>query len=480
MTTGHWCRVILVSAGLAHPKKRDHLYARQMLYLNYGLLGLGSRFRAAGHDVRIYHGTYDEPAAFADRLVASADIRNILLLSLPSYHCLPWAATFTRRIKRLLPATRLIAGGRWVVDGNERWLASRLEAVDRFVPGMADDRAVSLVSPNSPADGPGPALPVLDYTLLNEFSEFTPSIEYSRGCGRGCRFCCESHRPTMTIANPVAVAEQLQKTVVVYGEPVNFYMEASIFDPSDSWIETFCEEYRNRGCLSQWRCETRVDALSPTRIEALSQHGMRAVDLGLESGSPRQLRRMAKTRDAKRYLQDAVTFLKACCDCGIMVKVNVMLYPGETPDTIRETEDWLEQYRPYITGISSYPMVIYGPTSAARDFLEELKPLGVTAIPGMLESQGYTYLNLSRSIDHSRALAEAERLSRGFMTAQSYWALKHFNYFRRSYTKSQFFRDIEAIPDEKLPFSRSRKGAAEGNKGDKITKVPGTKFGKSG
>jgi hypothetical protein len=50
---------------------------------------------------------------------------------------------------------------------------------------------------------------------------------------------------------------------------------------------------------------------------------------------------MKKSSRADRYLSKASTLLRACRDHGILVKVNVLLYAGETIQTLEQTSDWL-------------------------------------------------------------------------------------------------------------------------------------------
>lgn len=445
----------LVSSGLLHPKKRDSAYARQIVYLNYGLVALGARLRDSGFDVTIYHGGYHDPLARARDIGSRLDDDGLLLLSLPSFYSIPWAIRFCEAIMALCPRAQVIAGGRWVVDRNQRWLHRHLPTVKRFVPGIADDsidRVVARALETRPLkDTKSPFPPLLDYSLLDECKEFTPSVEQSRGCGRGCAFCSEKGQSLQT-ASPVSVADNLVALTNVYGDHSNCYMEASRFEPDQAWVDAFCRAYSDRECMVRWRCEVRMDGLSAASLDALSKHGLAVLDCGLESASSTQLIRMQKTHDVRTYLSRARELLRVSYDCGVWAKINVMLYPGETHDTIAETFDWLDSVRQYVKGISAYPLVVYGPNATGASFLKSVTEFGAMPLDDGLMGKGFVQLHLSKEIDAPSSIAEANAISRAFMSSEDYWDLKSFNYFRKSYTKGKFLEDLEHIDVGELPF----------------------------
>lgn len=96
---------------------------------------------------------------------------------------------------------------------------------------------------------------------------------------------------------------------------------------------------------------------------------MKVIDLGLESASLLQLERMQKADKPQRYLDAASKLLETCASHGIWVKVNVLLYGGETAQTLDETQRWLDAHAQYLKGVSVGPVVVYGPPSHSEEFL---------------------------------------------------------------------------------------------------------------
>jgi len=368
--------------------------------------------------------------------------------------------------KRRSPESRAIVGGRWVVGNDGAWIRARLPGVDLVVYGTADQRIESIVSSTDwrgirgTDAGPAGAEPSicqfiqLDYALDQDFPDFQPSIEVSRGCGMGCRFCEERLAPLGKIRAADDVVSSVAAAFDIYGTTsINFYFEASFFLATERWAAQLAEASRKSGLKFAWRCETRVDALTTPALRRLAEAGLRVVDLGLESASPRQLLRMKKSGNPQLYLRRASELLRQCRDNGIWAKVNVLLYPGETPETLAETTDWLDKHRECIKGVSVAPIVVYGHGEEARLNLEELALHGASAVdPASLESNGVTHLHLSSSIDYESSWTLSRLLSQMFMTHRDYYDLKKFSYFSRRYTYPQFLRDVERTPQDLLPF----------------------------
>jgi len=455
-------RILCISAGMLKPKKVDNPVARLHMYLNYGLLGLASILGSRGYEPTVVHGRFEEPEAFvlglqARGLLASA---HPILLSLPSSFALPWARAACAAIRAVAPETRIVVGGRWVVANDPVWIKSQLPQADEFIEEHAESRIEQIVDPRTtcatphlsqPDDG---FMPALNYLLLEGWQEFQPSIEVSRGCGMHCTFCAEAEVPLSIMKPPGKVADEVANYEHVGGgDECHPYFEASIFQPSTVWSEELTDHLVRRGLRVQWRAESRVDVLSPRQISGLAQAGLRILDLGLESGSPAQLIAMKKTPRPDVYLSRASNLLRACHENGVWTKVNILLYPGETWETLQQTTEWLERHRPFIKGLSVGPTILYRYGQSSRTLLEEFGHLGaVVTDPRGLDAQGYTHLDLSSEITHAAALAFSTELSKSFMTSRDYYDLKVFSYLPRGFSWEQFQRTIDGRAAEDLPF----------------------------
>ncbi|MEV3802012.1 hypothetical protein RI528_00480 [Aeromonas veronii] len=216
--------------------------------------------------------------------------------------------------------------------------------------------------------------------------------------------------------------------------PMSPYFEASMFKPTISWLEELTKQRMNHSHSYFWRSESRADTFPIKQIPELAKAGMKVLDLGLESASPTQIKRMGKSKTPEKYLSRASNLLEQAHNAGIDVKVNVMLYAGESSSrTIEETYKWLDQHRNYIKGVSVGPVLAFGWDNKKSEFIKTLLSFGAS-IYGKNALEGVTRFNLSSSINHDASLSISKELSRSFMTAKEYFDLKSFSYFSRDYT----------------------------------------------
>jgi hypothetical protein len=447
---------------MLQPKKSETPTARAHLYLNYGLLGLASILAQVGYRPRVFHGRFFDPAEVVRCAIAESEKNAPILLSVPSSFALDWARQACAELRRVAPDARIIAGGRWVVADDEVWIRTQLPQCDDFVRGLAETRIEGVLrgSPGrllvkgrapEPVEITGPTL---NYQLLDQWMEFQPSVEVSRGCGMGCSFCAEADERLTPLKRANDLAAEFERLVDHYGSTdIHPYLEASLFRPSTPWIDEFKESLSARKLQLKWRTETRVDSLSPEQVARLADAGLAVVDLGLESASPLQLERMQKTTRPEVYLRKASAVLRACKDAGVWTKVNVLLHPGENQDTLRETEEWLDAHRGYIKGVSVGPTILFRYGASSQALLHEFEKHGAHAVDSAaLDRDGFAHLHLSATMSHERALEESMRISRSFMSARAYFDLKAFSYFPRGLSWPDFEAMIAATPHANYSF----------------------------
>ena len=461
-------RVVCISAGMLRPKKADNLASRSNMYLNYGLLGLASILEQHKWDPIVIHGHFESPIAFVAGLHADGLLPTSrpLLLSIPSSFALQWSKFFCSEVKSRWPEQLIIVGGRWVTADDAGWLRSIVHDVDLVVFGTAESTVHNLMYPSLwPLTGgtefsdslPLPSnSPRLNYRLLDGYAEFTPSFEVSRGCGRGCNFCAEADAPLSSLKEPVELVAEISDALTVYGtSAINAYLESSFFQPSTKWITDFRAALNAANIEIRWRTETRVDNITPAQIGLLAQTGLAVLDLGLETASHRQILAMGKSTKPEAYLRKAAAVLNACSQHGIWAKVNVLLYPGETQETLAETIAWLEAHRNCIKGVSVGPTIVFRYGNSSATYLQSLAALGAQAVSAEgLDCDGYVNLHMSPSMPYEKAIELGQSISKLFMTERDYFELKAFSYLPRSLTYAKFLEQTRDISDAQLSYRR--------------------------
>lgn len=441
-------QVICISAGQLSTKKANNRLNRCNQYLNYGLLSLASVLKRSGSLPIVIHGHFSAPNETLKTALAYGLAESSLpvLLSIPSFYAVAWAREFIAEAKSLLPSSRFIVGGRWVIGKRPDLLKDLLSEADLIVPDLAEDRIVELVTGTkvlsiAQAQRGLTKVSCLDYSLLHHRTLYQPSIEIARGCGMGCSFCQEKDEKLQRLKSPSVLVEELKSTLLADDLiEMTPYFETSMFLPNKGWADGLRSALDQVGMAVKWRTEGRVDSIKPELIPALAASGLSVLDLGLESASPTQLLRMQKTRDPEKYLERASRLLLACAENKVKVKVNILLFAGENDDTIAQTLDWLEAHRECIYGVSASPVIVFGWPDEAEAYLNTLAQFGATMDHS--PCSGVTHINLSERVSYEDSLALARLISSRFMRAGRYYKLKSFSYYPRTYTFNDFLLDM--------------------------------------
>jgi hypothetical protein len=453
-----------ISAGQLVPKKSDHPIARLHQYLNYGLLSLATQLETSGLNPVVIHGLFEGPAEFVSRLAASnlLHYQNPILISVPSSFAIPWARQATRYIRELFPDATILVGGRWVVADGGQWIRGQLPDATLFVSGLAEDKIVRIVEEASSTPlqkGFGMVRmdpkPSLNYRLLLNWQEFQPSIEVSRGCGMHCSFCAEGEEPLGPLAQTSQVVTDFGYLSNLYRtNDVHPYLEASFFRPTMSWSKDLAYALQRSESTIQWRTETRVDSMVPGVVKELAKCGLKVLDLGLESASHKQLLSMRKTTKPSVYLRRASELLDACAEANVWAKVNILLHPGETIDSINETTAWLQAHLSAIKGVSVGSTILYRFGEETAKLLREYESIGASEVqPGSLDREGFSRLHLSQEITHEVAEQMSLEISRNVMSSADYFDLKSFSYFPRSLSYERFKEILAQNPSSDYSFS---------------------------
>lgn len=450
-------RILAIACGLNEPKKDYSIINRKNLYLNYGLLGLCTLLKRQGYEVKQFQGEYLKPSELIE-IINNTEFRletieYPVMISMVSFLSLEWCQEITRILK-LEYGISCIVGGKYVVDGNVEWLKKKLPFVSLFIEGAGERKIENALFQNRLSDLEwSGCYDKLDYTLVHNYKLYNPSIELARGCGRGCEYCADGTRKRTSIKGANNVIDELHFIDQIYDyEEINLYFQMATFQVDNQWIEIYKRRMNEFDRCILWRCTSRIDVLDLKSLPKLAQIGLRVIDLGLESASPRQLRLIKKTDNPKKYLHKAEEILHIAYENNIWVKLNILLTAGENFETIAETKEWLDKNRKYIKGISSNCETIYGPNNM---LMKRLEVLGATYVnDNDLQEKGYAFINLSNALNCSLAKEIARDLSRYIMRAEDYYDLKKYGYFPRNYSKKQFFADLDEANQDKLPFRR--------------------------
>lgn len=448
--------IIAVSAGHDSTKKPDSPIRKRIRYLNYGLLGLATILKHQGNiDIVVYQADSYSVEAFLNLIEASGiDITidcECFLLSIPSYYSMSWCARFCEIVKQKYQKT-IIVGGRWVVDNHVDWIKTQLKHADVIIEGFGEQKLARYF--NFPGwekipDGSQKCFDWIDYKLLYDYNKYHPCIEISRGCGAGCQFCADKSNIRLPNKSVNTIMAELDYLDQIY-ENYSVYFEAPHFVFEREWVNQLCDGLYSRKHSFLWRCTSRVETVPTDLLGKMSAVGLKVLDIGLESASRQQLINMNKTKRPEHYLDLAEKLLLACAENNIWVKFNLLLYAGESYETIKETTQWLVDRKELIKDVSVSSLVYY----YNMDSILELQKLGASIPDGEnISKTGYIDLNLSDSIDWSTAKKFSIDIPKLIANQRDFYDIKAISYFEPNYTYKEYINDLKSCDCSKLPFS---------------------------
>lgn len=161
------------------------------------------------------------------------------------------------------------------------------------------------------------------------------SLYTAKGCVSRCTFCHRWDKGIRFIPVPL-VMERLDELINDYNVG---YLNISDenFGTDRRWLKEFCGEIAKRDVL--WTVGTRVTGITEEMVEMMKNAGCLAIIYGNETGSKRMLEIMEK----KVSIQDNYEAMRWTIERGVRSVVQLVLgMPGECPETIRETIEYVK------------------------------------------------------------------------------------------------------------------------------------------
>lgn len=167
-------------------------------------------------------------------------------------------------------------------------------------------------------------------------------LSLSRGCPFKCAYCAEPQRGTSwnhySVEDALGILETLarshQPRVICFADP--------LFGANRRWTDALLDGIFARGFSNMFWCETRADLVTPELLEKFRACRFK-VDFGLDTGSETMARRMVKSPNPSAYLRKARQTIAHANAIELFHDTYIVFnFPGETPETTRETQDFVE------------------------------------------------------------------------------------------------------------------------------------------
>lgn len=477
----------LIATPLIKTKKKQDRVFPFATSLNYGLLSLATHLVAQGFSAKVF-----DPCEWRDGQAVQETLAWIrehqpqsVAISCISGFSYPAFKILVREVKKSFPNILIIAGGKDHLGLIAETAMKECPEIDVIVKGEGELPLVAIMQRgitvsnteelkdihnvilkdtprNIAANQYDDRLELdhllpLDYTLYENYPLHPPCIEVGRGCSFRCSFCPNSRRKIIK-KNPMGIVKEAKKLSSLYNtKELLIYFQTPMFLMSDKELLTLKDLRKTMDLSFKWRTQTRVDYLSPEKLEIIGQAGGRVIDLGLESGSGEMLISMQKTKDPENYLSIASSLLHAAEKSQVTIKLNILFYAGERRKTLIDTFDFLEKHAELKWTLSAYPLLIYPGTSLEHTIAPILKKHGGSIVKTHeWQEQHLAAVNPSREFSYQDMQLLGILFGKAFQTSEEYFNERRYGYYQPGITFEEFSKQAEIVGFDVLPCSRDK------------------------
>ena len=174
-------------------------------------------------------------------------------------------------------------------------------------------------------------------------------LETKRGCDRRCVYCADhlTKGPSLRLREPSEVADEAQ-SLIAQGVEV-LHLCDSEFNIPRRHAYAVCEEFERRsiGKRLSWYTYMAVVPFDAELAEIMRKAGCIGINFTGDSACPSML----KTYGQAHVKDDLALAVRLCRANGINVMIDLLFGgPGETPETVSQTVDFIKQIGPDCAG----------------------------------------------------------------------------------------------------------------------------------
>lgn len=398
-------RVLLINPPL--PFRRSS-YAYQNVYPPLGVLYLAGQLLEAGHHVDVLDMSLDDmlPAEIGSWLNNSRAANggrpwDLVGISLNMTCSFERCARIAANIRDVMPDAPIIMGGNHATMTYTEVLRER--HCDLVCLGPGDHLIVRLCDALFRKEGPIEEIPGLAYWSRAQVKQTCPTqpskvikdvyfpayhlVDLSRydignripvitstGCPYDCKYCSTVKFNGRRVSYfPIdRVIADLKRLMAMYGtNGFNFLDDSFTFNRKR--MMEICDRILEEGLDIHWTCNTRVDMVDEAMLRHMRRAGCAGIFYGIESMDQVALDRMHKRVETEQ-IRKAVEWARRA---GIQIRQSFIVgLPGETPETLDGTLQFIQETRPEEVQLSM--LTIYPGTELAdapEKFGLDVRPL---------------------------------------------------------------------------------------------------------
>jgi len=166
---------------------------------------------------------------------------------------------------------------------------------------------------------------------------------------------------------------------------------------------------------------------------------------------------MNKTRNPSQYLKTASSALQIACEQGLLAKLNLLFYVGESVQTFRQTLHFLNSNSRNVESLSAYPLFLY-PGLYRLEIMDDISKSGGSLIKTPeWTSRHLSPVNPSHDFTYSELQDIGIILGKSYQTMSTFYINKSHGYFCPGTTCREFKECVQSHGVDRLPFSLNKK-----------------------
>lgn len=340
---------------LIHP--RSPFLLNQAVFPPLGILYLAGFLRQHGHNVRCMDLGLNTDSEVDFGSVDESEIVGVSFTSAQRFE----AFTIAKQLSKM--GKIVIAGGAHATHAPQDCLDAGFDVVIRgegeipllhFLKDTSQRGEISssgLIDINAIPFPARDLLPIRDYGYTIDEEPATVLMS-SRGCPYGCSFCARITKHYRA-QNAFKTVQEMIHIKEHYGyNAFMFFDDTFTVDKGNLYSMSRLLAAHGNGYKSNYfklRCFSRTNLVTEELCKLLKSLGVVEVGLGVESGSDAVLKLNLKGTNVDMNTR-AVKLLHRH---GIRAKAFIIVgLPGETENTVRETERWIKEAQPYDVDVS--------------------------------------------------------------------------------------------------------------------------------
>lgn len=260
------------------------------------------------------------------------------------------------------------------------------------------------------------------------------NIVTTRGCPWICSFCDRSVFGQKTHSHSIEYVIEMIKYLIKDFDIKEISIKDDTFVLSSERVIEFCRQLREKKLDVTWSCNSRVNYVKDEMLREMKKSGCWMVSFGIESGSPKMLKKMMKGI-TKKQITNALELTRKH---GIVNKGFFMIgVPGETTETLRETRDFIKDL-----SLDEISLNYFTPFPGSQLYREVIKE-GFQPDFGRMNMQEVVYVPKGLTKDdlqHTfQSIVYKFYLQPNKLLIYMFRALKDYNEMRRVYRMGKVF-----------------------------------------